>query len=75
MKTTLAIDDDVLDAAKEIAERQEKNLGEVISDLARKALQLQQPPVRRNGVPLIKKKPTGRTITPEFVNELRDEYP
>ncbi|MBY5790487.1 CopG family transcriptional regulator [Rhizobium leguminosarum] len=75
MKTTLAIDDDVLDAAREIAERQEKNLGEVISDLARRSLEMQQLAPRRNGVPLIKRKPTGRTITPEIVNKLRDEYP
>lgn len=75
MRTTLAIDDDVLDAARAMAERQERSLGEVISDLARWSLAQQQPVVRRNGVPLIKKEPTGRTITPEFVNELRDEYP
>ena len=38
MRTTLAIDDDVLAAAKALAELQDRSLGEVISDLARRAL-------------------------------------
>ncbi len=38
MRTTLDIDDDVLQAAKEIARREKKTVGQVISTLARKAL-------------------------------------
>ena len=38
MRTTLDIADDVLQAAKELARRQNKTAGEVISDLARAAL-------------------------------------
>jgi hypothetical protein len=38
MRTTLDIDDDVLQAAKERAHREKKTTGEVISDLARSAL-------------------------------------
>ena len=38
MRTTLDIADDVLQAAKELARRQKKTTGEVISDLTRKAL-------------------------------------
>lgn len=75
MKTTLTIDDDVLDAARIMAERQNRSVDEVISDLIRNSLEHVQPFSIRNGVPLIKRKPTGKTITPEFVNELRDEYP
>ena len=37
MRTTLDIADDVLFAAKEIAQREKKSLGQVMSDLARKA--------------------------------------
>jgi hypothetical protein len=37
MRTTLDISDDVLFAAKELARREKKTLGEVISDLARRA--------------------------------------
>ena len=38
MRTTLDIDDDVLQAAKERARRDKKTTGEVISGLARSAL-------------------------------------
>jgi hypothetical protein len=38
MRTTLDIDDDVLQAAKEQARRENKSLGQVISELARAAL-------------------------------------
>lgn len=38
MRTTLDIADDVLFAAKELAQRQKKSLGAVISELARQAL-------------------------------------
>jgi hypothetical protein len=37
MRTTLDIADDVLFAAKEIAQREKKSIGQVMSDLARKA--------------------------------------
>lgn len=37
MRTTLDIADDVLFAAREIAQREKKPLGQIISDLARRA--------------------------------------
>ena len=38
MRTTLDIDDDVLSAARDLAKAEGKSMGEVISELARKAL-------------------------------------
>ncbi len=38
MRTTLDIDDDILQAAKELAEAERKSVGQVLSELARKAL-------------------------------------
>ena len=38
MRTTLDIDDDVLQAAKDLARREKKTAGEIISELARRAL-------------------------------------
>jgi len=38
MRTTLDIDDDILQAAKELARAEKKTAGKVLSDLARKAL-------------------------------------
>lgn len=76
MKTTLAIDDDVLEAARAMAEQQHKSVDEVISALARESLKrTPRAAAIRNGVPLIKSRATGKTVTPELVNELRDEYP
>ena len=73
MRTTLAIDDDVLAAAKGLAARQHKSVGEVISALARQAL---RPTVVsrkvRNGVPLLAARAGAAPVTPELVNQLRD---
>ncbi len=74
MRTTLAIDDDVLQAAKEMARLQGKTTGEMISTLARRALQ--PAPGRRrtrNGVPLLPARPGGRRVTSELVQELRED--
>lgn len=74
MRTTLAIDDDVLAAAKELAATQQKTVGEVISALARKAL---RPPESsrktRNGVPLLPVSPNTARVTSELVHQLREE--
>ena len=74
MRTTLAIDDDVLTAAKGLAERQHKSLGEVISALARQALRpVTAGAVMRNGVPLLPQRPDATPVTLERVNQRRDD--
>jgi hypothetical protein len=75
MRTTLSIDEDVLLAAKNLAAREHKTLGEVVSDLARQALSRNAPRGGvRNGVPLLAAKRTkGAPVTMELVNQLRDE--
>lgn len=77
MRTTLAIDDDILAAAKSLAERQRKTVGEVISALARQGLQRgsRSTSAVRNGVPLLRVRKTATAVTMEFVNQLRDELP
>ena len=77
MRTTLSIDDDVLAMAKELAARQHKNVGEVISALTRQALQPTSPRSRelRNGIPLLAVRKGAVPVTPELVNRLRDELP
>jgi hypothetical protein len=76
MRTTLTIDDDVLAAAKALADLQHKTTGEVLSTLARQALQPVAEPRRyRNGVPLLEVKPNATLATLELVNQLRDELP
>lgn len=77
MRTTLAIDDDVLAAAKHLAERERKSIGEVISILARQGLDKGTRSARssRNGVPLLAARKGGARVTLELVNKLRDELP
>ena len=76
MRTTLAIDDDVLAAARQIAAQRRSSLGEVISDLAREALQPRAPRRSvRNGVTLLPGRQHAPPVTMRLVNELRDEAP
>lgn len=74
MRTTLAIDDDVLEAAKAIAGQSHRSLGDVISELARKSLARPGRGSIRNGVPLLPVR-KGAMVTQDIVNTLRDELP
>lgn len=74
MRTTLDIDDDVLQAAKELGEYHRKTAGQVLSELARKALEPKPHLAKvRNGVPLLPRGRRGRIVTPQMVEELLDE--
>ena len=74
MRTTLAIDDDILAAAKHLADRKNKTVGEIISSLARQGLaRSRQTKAQRNGIPLLRGGSTP--VTMELVNQLRDELP
>ena len=76
MRTTLDIEDDVLAAAKELARRQGRTAGEVISSLARKALTglapaggVREPRATFGFMPFAA---DGRIVTNEVIDELRD---
>jgi antitoxin component of RelBE/YafQ-DinJ toxin-antitoxin module len=74
VRTTLDLDDDVLQAAKEIAEQRGITAGRAVSDLIRKALEPAAAPMRlRNGVPLLSRRAGAPVMTMARVNELRDE--
>jgi hypothetical protein len=80
MRTTLDIHDDVLLAAKERAQRENKTLGEMISDLARAALTA--PPAQVPGVREPKAvygfKPfprRGGVVTNDLIDKLLDDLP
>ncbi len=76
MRTTLSLDDDVLSAARALAEHQRKSLGQVVSELARQTLQGRDGPKKiRNGVLLLPSRGRPGSITMEHVNRLRDELP
>jgi hypothetical protein len=73
MRTTIAIDDDVLAAAKAIARQRKQAVGKVISELARKSLRPPSASGERNGVPLLPVRKLGLIVTPEIVNAIREE--
>ena len=75
MRTTLDIEDDVLQAAKELAQREGRTAGRVLSDLARRGLAAPAPRagsrVRlRHGVPVLA--PRGEIVTLAHVQQLSD---
>jgi hypothetical protein len=77
MRTTLDIDDDVLQAAKERARRDKKTIGKVISELARIALtpppQGLSPhqPKALYGFRTLPKR--GDVVTNELIDKLRED--
>ena len=69
MRTTLDIDEDVLETAKELAAGRGTTAGRVLSDLARSALMPRDRTARkRNGVPILPPRKRARLLTPEVVN-------
>jgi hypothetical protein len=75
MRTTLAIDDDVLAAAKALARQRNRSVGQVVSELARNSLRPPAPSAERNGVPLLPVRRPDAIVTLDIVNALRDESP
>ena len=76
MRTTLDIEDDVLQAAKELARQEGATAGQVISALARRGLAT--PPTKpgkssgtRGGVPLLASR--GEVVTLEHIRNLMDQ--
>jgi hypothetical protein len=73
VRTTLDIEDDVLQAAKELAANRKRTLGAVVSELLRAALEPAAAGETRNGMRLLPKRATGPKPTLELVNKLRDD--
>lgn len=72
MRTTLDIGEDVLAAARAVAEREHKSLGEVVTQMARRALAPKRATRVRNGVPLLPLR-KNTAVDLDLVNRLRDE--
>jgi hypothetical protein len=75
MRTTLDIEEDVLQAAKELAAREGSTAGRVISALARRGLmapgnKTKPSPATRGGVPLVPSR--GEVVTLDHVRDLMD---
>ena len=77
MRTTLDIETDVLYAAKDLAKRQKKTAGQVISELARKGLaagsgafSAREPKATYGFRPFPKE---GRVVSNDLINKLRED--
>lgn len=73
MRTTLRIDDDVLEAARALADSERRGVGAVISELARRSL---QPTLARDGAdfPTFDVAADAPPITASDVARALDEY-
>lgn len=76
MRTTLDIEEDVLQAAKELAQREGSTAGHVLSLLARRGLTIpaqetKNSPVIRGGVPLVQSR--GEIVTLEHIRKIMDQ--
>jgi hypothetical protein len=75
MRTTIAVDDDVLEAAKAIARQRGETIGKVVSELARNSLRPAMVLAERNGIRLLPVRRPDALVTADIVNALRDEAP
>ncbi|MEX2443881.1 MAG: hypothetical protein WD492_09765 [Alkalispirochaeta sp.] len=79
MRTTLDIDQDVLETAKEIARKEKRSAGAVISELARHGFYAKESSVsagtepygEKNGVPVLP--PTGSLVSEASIRKIRDD--
>ena len=79
MRTTLEIDDDVLFAAKEIAAKERKTAGKIVSELFRRGLQMEahsgaqdgQPYALKNGIPVLASR--GDVVTTAHIRKIMEQ--
>lgn len=73
MRTTLTIDDDVLEAAKTLAAQRKASVGSVLSELARKGLR-PQPSIRYDSaIPVFEIREGAPVFGPEDVADALDD--
>lgn len=73
MRTTVDLDDDVLEIARSLASHRKQSLGRVISDTFRKNIQPVGHEPIRNGIRVIQRPAEAAPVTLDLVNHLRDE--
>jgi hypothetical protein len=80
MRTTLDIDDDVLFAAKELAAKERKTAGKVLSEIFRRGIQAGTPNsstkqgeayALKNGIPVLPSR--GEIVTIEHIRRIMEE--
>ena len=79
MRTTLNLSTEALAKVRQLAQQRHKTLGAIASELILRALEPEEAPAIRNGVPVFAARPdvTDEGASPdlELVNRLRDQDP
>jgi hypothetical protein len=73
VRTTLDLDDEVLAAARRIAAARSKTLGQVVSDLARRGLEMRPRITTTRGFPVFQVSNSARPLTLDDVRRDEDE--
>jgi len=74
MRTTLTIDDDLLEAAKSLASQKRIPLGKAVSELMRKGMQRASPVgTGKGGFPVFNQPKNARVLTLESVKKAEEE--
>jgi negative regulator of replication initiation len=73
MRTTLTIDDDVLEQVKEYAESRKMSVGKAASDLIRRGISRPAPTHMENGLRVFSRSADPQPLTPEMVREIESE--
>ena len=73
MRTTLTLDDDVLESARALSTQRGVPIGTVISELARLGLAPESAPAVRNGIRLFPVRDGAGVVTPEIIRSLLEE--
>ena len=73
MRTTVTLDDDVFEAAQAQAQASGKNLGKILSQLARRGLRASAQSATRSGLPVFKVQPDADIIPSSRAKELLAE--
>lgn len=75
MRTTLTIDDDVLDVAARQAKARRISLGKAVSDLMRRGLSTPTPSVVKDGLIVFQLPADSPAVTSDDVRRLESETP
>jgi len=75
MRTTLRLEDDIMEIARSHARRHRITLGKAVSDLLRKGAQRNLETDKKNGLKLVRLSKNSPRITSEKVEKLLEEIP
>jgi len=75
MRTTLALEDDALELAREFARRKRITLGRAVSELLRRGARQALAMSKRGGLEVVKLPEGSRRVTADLVKRLADGVP